>query len=154
MKCPDAGSQSLAEATLKAAIRDLSSRATAIFVREPLLDPYFPKTSDIDLLIFSDVRELLPQRLRVTTKPAPPVDLIWLPSNLLDDVDRFAVTELSHIGCFGNQAWERKQSLMRCNTFRSLKDRMVDGVYGKQYRWIPLSRYTHYALPVWSRRLR
>ena len=61
-------------------------------VREPLVDPYTPSTSDLDLLVFGQVDELLPERLRLPafSDSSPLIDLIWLPTGSLDNLDEFA----------------------------------------------------------------
>jgi len=67
--------------------------AGAILVREPLLDPNAPNCSDLDVIAFAEVDELLPQRLILPGYPqhAPLVDLIWLPAKLLSRPDTLAV---------------------------------------------------------------
>ncbi len=78
--------------TLHRSIQQLAPHADAIFAREPLLDPHTPMTSDLDLLVFGPVEELLPQRLQVqeTEDCHPMVDLIWLPTSFLDQPEYFA----------------------------------------------------------------
>lgn len=72
---------------LKNAVKILAPRSDAIFVHQPLVDTYYPTTSDLDLLIFGQVAELIPERLHLTTLP---IDLIWLPTITLDDPAAFA----------------------------------------------------------------
>jgi hypothetical protein len=85
---------SRAQAALFEARAKLAASADAIFVREPLVDPHYPDTSDIDLLVFGPVDDLLPERFFPSSRPEgearPPVDLIWLPTRNLDDPAAFA----------------------------------------------------------------
>ncbi len=69
------------EHALGAAVRHLAARADAILVREPLVDPDAPATSDLDLLVVGDVDALRPERIRPhDLEPgALRVDVIWLP---------------------------------------------------------------------------
>ena len=73
---------------LDRALKRLESRADAVFLREPAVDPSCPETSDLDLLVFGPVEELLPERFFFDG--SRPVDLIWLPSASLDDAAAFA----------------------------------------------------------------
>ena len=80
-----------ARATLAEATAKLAAKADAIFAREPLVDPHCPDTSDIDLLVFGPVDDVLPERFFPGPgSAAPPVDLIWLPTKSLDDPAAFA----------------------------------------------------------------
>jgi hypothetical protein len=80
------------ETGLKHVVDYLAPEGEAIFVRVPLLDPSCPKTSDLDLLVFGPVDELIPQRLRVLIEPHTSLmaDLIWLPLTTLDAPEVFA----------------------------------------------------------------
>ena len=83
----------LAHVALNEATARFAARADAIFVREPLVDPLCPETSDIDLLAFGPVDDLLPERAFPAPgapPDTPPVDLIWLPTKSLDDPAAFA----------------------------------------------------------------
>jgi hypothetical protein len=72
-------------------LRHLGHRPSALFVREPLVDPLYPQTSDADVLAFADVPELLPERLNLpVTDGALPIDVIWLPTSWLHDVRALA----------------------------------------------------------------
>jgi hypothetical protein len=80
-----------AEAGLKRFLELLTPGEEAVFVRVPIIDPSCPKTSDLDLLVFGQVAELIPQRLRLpidehTTLMA---DVIWLPFSTLDHPEVF-----------------------------------------------------------------
>ena len=83
-----------AHAALEAAIERLRPSAEAIFARQPLIDPECPETSDLDLLVFSEVGDLLTERLRVPTSGGAGqtmlLDLLWVPVTALDTPDRFA----------------------------------------------------------------
>ena len=75
----------------------LSPRTDAIFAREPLVDPYTPASSDLDLLVFANVSSLLPERLAldlIKTRDSPPIDLIWLPTSTLTKPATFAADGL------------------------------------------------------------
>ena len=76
-----------AEAALREATARLAVRADALFVRQPLVDAQCPDTGDIDLLAFGPVDDLLPERLFL---PEGAVDLIWLPTQKLDEPEKFA----------------------------------------------------------------
>lgn len=76
-----------AEAALREATARLAVRADALFVRQPLVDAQCPDTGDIDLLAFGPVDDLMPERLFL---PEGAVDLIWLPTQSLDDPEKFA----------------------------------------------------------------
>lgn len=73
--------------TLAAAIDALRPRPDAVFARDPLIDSDLPDSSDLDLLVFADVPDLITERLRVD---AAPVDLLWVPAAALDGPERFA----------------------------------------------------------------
>lgn len=81
--------QRLGADALSWAVAELGPRAHAIFARQPLIDPSLPHSSDVDLLVFANVPALLPERLWPPA-PLPPIDLIWLPENLLNDPGRLA----------------------------------------------------------------
>lgn len=69
----------------------LGGRSDALFVREPLIDPVYPATSDADVLAFADVDELVPERLNLPAAPGTlPIDVIWLPRGLLSDPQAMA----------------------------------------------------------------
>jgi hypothetical protein len=73
----------------------LGGRATAIFVREPFIDPRCPDTSDADVLAFGTVDSLLPERLNLPAAAGTlPIDVIWLPQALLADPARLAAEGL------------------------------------------------------------
>jgi len=80
-----------ARAALREATARLAASADAIFVREPLVDPGCPDNSDVDLLAFGPVDDVLPERLFLRAGDAEvPVDVIWLPTTGLDDPVGFA----------------------------------------------------------------
>jgi hypothetical protein len=86
----------VAGAVLESVVQRLSPQADAIFVRQPLIDPHCPATSDLDLLIFGQVDGLLPERLRLPGSPAtaPLIDLVWLPLDTLESPKTFAANGL------------------------------------------------------------
>jgi hypothetical protein len=73
---------------LDRALESIATRADAVFLREPAIDPNSPETSDLDLLAFGPVDGLLPER--VFSSGSRPVDIIWLPAKSLDDPVAFA----------------------------------------------------------------
>lgn len=77
------------ERALKWAAAHLGDRDRALFARRPLIDPLLPNTSDIDLLAFAEVPDLLPERLWAP-EPLPPVDVIWLPVSRLEALEELA----------------------------------------------------------------
>ena len=73
----------------------LAEQAQAIFVRAPMLDPLCPQTSDADVLAFGPVDCLQPLRLNLPARPGTlPIDVIWLPAQMLDDSTEFAAQGL------------------------------------------------------------
>ncbi len=74
---------------LERALERLASTADAVFLREPAIDPSTPETSDLDLLVFGRVDDLLPERIFGRSSERP-IDVIWLPSGNLDDPEAFA----------------------------------------------------------------
>src|ERR1043166_9691615 len=71
----------------------LMPRAVAIFLRNPQIDPRFPQTSDLDLLVFAQVEDLRPEGMKwkhpeVTS--ATMIELTWLPSSWLRDPEALA----------------------------------------------------------------
>jgi hypothetical protein len=81
-----------AEAALQQAIEYLADKADVVLVREPLLDPTYPTTSDLDLLVFAAVDDILPERFQATidSRPGPLVDLLWLPKTTLANPETLA----------------------------------------------------------------
>jgi hypothetical protein len=77
-------------AELERALEKLASTADAVFLREPAIDPSSPDTSDLDLIVFGRVDDLLPERMFPERSSERPIDLIWLPSPSLDDPEAFA----------------------------------------------------------------
>ncbi len=78
-------------AGLDRALEQIASRADAVFLREPAIDPNSPETSDLDLLVFGPVDDLLPERIFLEgLEGARPIDLIWLRTQSLDDPGAFA----------------------------------------------------------------
>ncbi len=78
-------------AELERALRKLASTAEAVFLREPAIDPSTPETSDLDVLVFGPVDDLLPERVFPTGQSSErAIDLIWLPAGSLEDPEAFA----------------------------------------------------------------
>jgi hypothetical protein len=79
------------QATREAIVRLLGDRASSLFVREPLIDARYPMTSDADVIAFAGVDSLLPERLNLPSADGSlPIDVIWLPDNMLHDPAVFA----------------------------------------------------------------
>lgn len=82
---------------LEYVVQALGPEADAVFAREPLINPDLPQTSDLDLIVFGPVDELLPQRFcfePLSSRSMPMVDLIWLPTASLNDLENFATNGL------------------------------------------------------------
>jgi hypothetical protein len=77
-----------AQEVLARAVEHLAARpgVSAVLVREPLLDAHYRATSDIDLMVFAEAEDLLPERLHLPDAPdaAPSIDLITLPRKTLE----------------------------------------------------------------------
>jgi hypothetical protein len=73
-------------AVLGKVVEQLAPRASAIFVRDPPLDPDLADTSDLDLLVLGSEPGILPERMIVQRPGAgvQMVDLIWLEESLSD----------------------------------------------------------------------
>jgi len=81
---PPADEQCVIASTERLIVAALSSRAAAIFVREPFFDARYPRTSDADVLAFADGDVLVPERMNLPPAEGTlPVDVIWLPRPLL-----------------------------------------------------------------------
>ncbi|GMQ83348.1 MAG: hypothetical protein BMS9Abin06_0081 [Gammaproteobacteria bacterium] len=61
-----------------------------VLVRQPAADPVCPQNGDLDIIVFGQVRELLPERLTGLTEHLLQVDVIHLPQVLLSDPDTLA----------------------------------------------------------------
>jgi hypothetical protein len=85
-----------ANQSLAWALKRLQGRCQAILVREPLIDPVAPLTSDIDLAVVAEVDDLLPERWwpDAVLGPSVPVDLLWIPRETLRQPERFAINGL------------------------------------------------------------
>jgi hypothetical protein len=76
-------------------LRHLGDRAAAVFVREPRIDPLYPRTSDVDVLAFGEVDLLIPERLNLPVIDGGlPIDVIWLPRAMLTSPSDFSAQGL------------------------------------------------------------
>ena len=83
---------SRARAALVAATARYGPEARAIFVREPLVDEHCPESGDIDLIVFGETDDLVPERVFFDEEGgACSADLIRLPVASLEDPAAFAV---------------------------------------------------------------
>lgn len=67
-------------------------QSRAIFVREPLVDPCCPESSDVDVVVLDDAKELLPERH--FAEPGLCIDLVRLPASWFQDPKAVAVMGL------------------------------------------------------------
>lgn len=76
----DAAGDALAEAVAR-----LKQRSDIVLARTPLIDPCFPDSTDLDLLVFGDVDGILPERLTGSRDSRVRTDVVWLPRRSLAD---------------------------------------------------------------------
>jgi hypothetical protein len=81
-----------AQAALAASTARYGAEARAIFVREPLVDEHCPESGDIDLIVFGEAEDLIPERVFFDDHDGGcSADLIRMPASRLDDPEGFAV---------------------------------------------------------------
>lgn len=75
------------DSTLARAVDALLHRAQVIFARRPLVDPYAPESSDLDLVAVGAEQDGLPERLWVSAPGAGAraTDVVWLSRSTFDD---------------------------------------------------------------------
>jgi hypothetical protein len=74
-------------------VAELGTVSNALFVREPLVDPWCPATSDVDVLVLDESTELLPER-RICEPERFGLDVVRLPLPGFDDSARMAAAGL------------------------------------------------------------